>query len=121
MQHALAPDRTASLEWDILKDWVGALAILTRPRLLGEAVAPYGARQQHWTLMATSMPVTDDISAQRLGGGVNRRECRSYECANARTRASSPGNPTTERLSAGIPSAPSPAGTETSGRPSQLP
>lgn len=56
-----------------------------------------------------------------VGGGVNRRECRSYECASANNRRSLPGSPTKEMLPAGIPSAPSPVGTDTSGRPSQLP
>ena len=54
------------------------------------------------------------------GGGTKRRECRSYAWASASTRASSPGTPTTDRLRAGSLSAPSPAGTDTSGSPSQL-
>jgi len=49
---------------------------------------------------------------------VNRRDCLSYACAKFRIIASVPGNPTTERFIAGIPSAPYPAGTETSGIPS---
>lgn len=62
----------------------------------------------------------DRVPSQR-GGGTNRLDCRSYAWANASTRASSPGSPTTDRLSAGMPSAPMPAGTDTSGSPSQLP
>jgi quercetin dioxygenase-like cupin family protein len=45
----------------------------------------------------------------------------SNPAAAASTRASSPGSPTNDTLSAGIPSAPTPAGTDTSGSPSQLP
>ena len=55
------------------------------------------------------------------GGATNRRDARSYPCASASTRASSPGSPTIDTLSAGIPSVPNPAGTETSGSPSQFP
>src|ERR1019366_9793265 len=55
------------------------------------------------------------------GGATNRRDCLSYAFASASTRASWPGSPTIDTLSAGIPSAPKPPGTETSGRPSQLP
>jgi len=55
------------------------------------------------------------------GGGTNRRDCRSYACANASIRASVPGRPTIERFIAGILSAPKPAGMDTSGSPSQLP
>ena len=58
---------------------------------------------------------------ERRGGATNRRDCRSYACASASTRASSPGSPVSDRLSAGRPSTPRPAGTETSGSPSQLP
>jgi len=46
---------------------------------------------------------------------------RSNPSASPSMRASSPGSPTKETLSAGMPSAPLPAGTDTSGSPSQLP
>jgi hypothetical protein len=55
------------------------------------------------------------------GGATNRLDRRSYECANASSCASLPGSPTNEILPAGIPSAPKPVGTETSGSPSQFP
>jgi DNA-binding CsgD family transcriptional regulator len=45
----------------------------------------------------------------------------SNPCASASARASSPGRPTNDTFIAGIPSAARPAGTDTSGRPSQLP
>ena len=54
-------------------------------------------------------------------GATNRLDRRSYACASARSRASLPGRPTNERLPAGMPSAPIPDGTDTSGSPSQLP
>lgn len=54
-------------------------------------------------------------------GALNRCDTRSYACARASTRASEPGSPTKDKFPAGIPSAPYPAGTDTSGRPSQLP
>src|SRR4051812_20322567 len=56
-----------------------------------------------------------------VGGATNLCERISYECASPNSRASLPGSPTNEMLPAGIPSAPMPVGTETSGRPSQFP
>src|SRR5258706_1917068 len=67
------------------------------------------------------LPPTSPVPYFPFDGATKRRDCRSYACANANTRTSSPGSPTTDTLSAGIPSTPRPAGTDTSGRPSQLP
>ena len=94
---------------------------------LGLAISRDLARGMGGELAAESRPAVGSSFALILprylvrGGATKRRDCRSYACASASTRASAPGSPTIDTLSAGIPSAPSPAGTETSGKPSQLP
>jgi hypothetical protein len=51
---------------------------------------------------ATEAAISEFYADRR--GATNRRDSRSYACASASTCASSPGKPTIDRLSAGIPS-----------------